>query len=98
MKYEARFLERIVEWVAHPIFVKDRDFRYVLVNRALCEMTGYEQDAMLGKTDYDFFPKEEADFFREKDIELFTTRRAVDILEEPITDSRGARHMLATTK
>jgi PAS domain S-box-containing protein len=98
VRYEASFLERVVEWVAHPIFVKDREFRYVLVNRALCDMTGYECEAMLGKNDYDFFPKEEADFFRKKDIELFTTRRAVDILEEPITDSRGGRHMLATTK
>jgi PAS domain S-box-containing protein len=98
VRYEASFLERIVEWVAHPIFVKDRDFRYVLVNRALCDMTGHPQEAMIGKTDYDLFAKDEADFFRKKDVELFSTRRAVDILEEPITDARGERHTLATTK
>lgn len=95
---ENRFLERIVEWVAHPIFVKDRAFRFVLVNRAFCEMTGFSAEAMLGRTDYDLFPASEADFFRQKDLELLGTKGAVDIAEEPITDARGVRHLLATTK
>ncbi len=98
MKYDAAFLERIVEWVAHPIFVKDREFRYVLVNRALCEMTGFAHDALIGKTDYDICTREEADSFRKQDQELFETRRAVEILEESFTASSGRKHVVATTK
>jgi PAS domain S-box-containing protein len=92
------FLLAIIEHVAHPIFVKDREYRFVLVNRALCEMVGYPQQALLGKTDYDFFPKEQADFFRVKDAEMFTTGAPVVVEQEPITDQAGQVHILATTK
>ena len=92
------FLAEIIDLVAHPIFVKDRGSRFVVLNRAFCEMTGYRRDEMLGKTDHDFFPKSEADFFRQKDVEMFETGRQVVIEEEPITDASGVRHVLATTK
>lgn len=89
---------RILDAVAHPIFVKDRSFRFVLLNQALCDMVGFPRERMLGKTDYDFFPRAEADFFRQKDEELFAAGVPVSIEEEPITDAAGRRHILATTK
>jgi PAS domain S-box-containing protein len=92
------FLAAIVDHVAHPIFVKDRNFRFVLLNHAASELAGYPREQMLGRTDYDFFPRAEADFFRQKDQELFSTEAQVVIDEEPITDGAGRRHMLATTK
>jgi PAS domain S-box-containing protein len=92
------FLAEILERVAHPIFVKDRSFRLVLLNQAFSDMVGYPRAAMLGKTDHDFFPAAEADFFRGKDVEVFTTGAQVTIAEEPITDAEGRVHILATTK
>jgi PAS domain S-box-containing protein len=94
----ADFLAAIIEAVAHPIFVKDRAFRFVLLNDALCRMVGRPREVMLGKTDYDFFPAAESDFFRRKDLEAFESGRALVIDEEPITDASGTRHILATTK
>ncbi|MBI2894052.1 MAG: PAS domain S-box protein [Deltaproteobacteria bacterium] len=95
---EAGLYEAIFDHIAHPIFIKDRQFRFVLLNRALCELVGYRREEMIGKTDYDFFPEPEADFFRQKDLEMFTSGREVTIEQEPITDSAGVRHVLATTK
>jgi PAS domain S-box-containing protein len=92
------FLAEIIERVAHPIFVKDREFRWVLINQAFCDLVGYPSASILGKTDYDFFPTAEADFFRGKDVEMFATGAQVTIDEEPITDASGRRHILATTK
>lgn len=92
------FLAAIIDHVAHPIFVKDRDFRFVLVNGALCRMVGFSREEMLGKTDYDFFPASEADFFRSKDTQLFATGSAVVIDEEPLTGADGKRRVLQTTK
>jgi PAS domain S-box-containing protein len=94
----AAFWLAILDLVAHPIFVKDRAFRFVYVNGAKCAMTGVSRERMLGKTDYDFVPKEEADFFRAKDVEMFESGRPVVIDEEPITDARGERRVLTTTK
>jgi PAS domain S-box-containing protein len=95
---DAAFLAQIIERVAHPIFVKDRAFRWVRLNEAFCQMVGRPRSALLGRTDYDFFPADEADFFRAKDVEVFQTRRTVVIEGEPITDGHGRRRVLATTK
>lgn len=92
------FHAEILDHVAHPIFVKDREFRWVVLNRAFCEMLGYSREAMFGKSDYDFFPPAEADWFRQKDTEMFATGAQVTIDEEPLTDGQGRRHILATTK
>jgi PAS domain S-box-containing protein len=95
---DREFLAEVIERVAHPIFVKDRAFHWVLLNQAFCEMVGYPAAAMLGKGDYDFFPKNEADFFREKDLEMFASGEQVTIAGESITDAQGGVHTLATTK
>ncbi|MBS1151531.1 MAG: sensor histidine kinase [Myxococcaceae bacterium] len=92
------FMAQIVDHLAHPVFVKDRAFRFVYVNRALCQLVGFPREQLVGKTDYDFFPKAEADYFRKKDTETFATANEVEIDEEPITDAAGKRHVLATTK
>ena len=92
------FLSAIIDHVAHPIFVKDRDYRFVLLNRAMEGMIGVPRTEMLGHTDYDFFPKQQADFFREKDLEMFTLGKRVEITEEPLTDKEGRHHVLSTTK
>ena len=49
----------VLEHVAHPLFVKDRAFRFVLLNSALARLVGFPRDAMLGQTDYEFFPRAE---------------------------------------
>ena len=36
----SRFLAEIIDALAHPVFVKDRAFDFVLVNRANAEMLG----------------------------------------------------------
>jgi len=92
------FFELIADHVAHPIFVKDRSFAWVFVNDAFAKMVGVPRGELLGKSDPDFFAKAEADFFRAKDIEMFASGKKIVIDEEPITDAKGNRHVLATTK
>jgi PAS domain S-box-containing protein len=95
---EPGFLEAVVRSVAHPIFVKDRESRLVWVNDAFCELLALERDAILGRTDHDLFPVDQADFFVLKDREVFVTGVTVVIKEELITDASGRIHTLATTK
>lgn len=96
--FDALFLARVIDSVAHPIFVKDREFRFVLLNRAFADLIGRPRAEMLGKTDYDLFAKSEADFFREKDEETFREQRETVIEEEHVTDAHGKTHILSTTK
>ncbi|HJR80990.1 MAG TPA: PAS domain-containing protein, partial [Anaerolineales bacterium] len=89
------FLNSVIESVPNMLFVKDaEDLRFLRWNRAAEELVGFPQEVMLGKNDYDFFPKEEADFFTSKDREVLSSGETLDIPEEPlVTANRGMRYM-----
>ena len=92
------FLGGIVDNTPNPIFIKNRDHRYVVLNQAFSELLGHSRDEMLGKSDYDIFPKDQADFFRKKDDEMFRSGKVIDIPEEPATDKDGNLHYVHTKK
>jgi len=84
------FLNTILENIPNMIFVKDaKDLKFVRFNRAGEKLLGRMRDEMIGKSDFDFFPKEQADAFIAKDKEVLVKGEVVDIPEEPIKTSRG---------
>ena len=42
------------------------------------QLLGYPREKYIGKDVHDMFPKEEADFFRQKDVEMFTRGAKVE--------------------
>jgi PAS domain S-box-containing protein len=98
LQHSQEFLEAIIDNLPNPVFIKDRKHRWVVINQALSDLTGYPTSKMLGKSDYDLFPKVQADFFWKKDREMFNTGRVIDIPEESITDKNGKVHYLHTKK
>ena len=90
-------LEDIINAVGSPIFVKDRQHRWVLLNNAFCEFMGYPRETLLDKSDYDFFPKTEADVFWDRDELVFTTKKT-NMNEERFTDARKVVHTVVTKK
>jgi len=91
------FLKNIINNVADPIFVKDRQHRWIEGNTALWSLMGKPETELLGKSDYDFFPKDQADVFWEKDEEVFTSGK-VNLNIENFTDARGVTHIISTKK
>src|SRR5262245_7346460 len=87
------FLDAIVEHIPDMIFVKRaEDHMFIRFNRAGEELLGWSREELLGKTDHDFYPREQADFFHAKDRETLRNKVLVDIPEEPIeTRARGLR-------
>ena len=92
-----KFLNYTIDAVADPIFVKDEQHRWVLLNDAFCKLIGKQRKELLGKSDYDFFPKQEAEIFWEKDEQVFRTGEENES-EEIFTDASGAKHILSTKK
>ncbi len=87
----------ILEQLPNPVFVKDEQHRWVLLNDAFCRFMGYAREALLGKSDHDFFPRDEADVFWSKDDAVFSTGE-VNENEERFTDAAGREHVILTRK
>jgi PAS domain S-box-containing protein len=87
----------VIESLPHPIFVKDTDSRFVLVNEAMCELMGSSTEMLVGKTDYDFVPKEQADIFRANDILVLETGEPNEN-EELLSDPCGRVRDVITRK
>jgi PAS domain S-box-containing protein len=98
-KEEAFFLQQIIDNVPNMIFVKDaKELRFVLLNKAGEEIFGNTKENVLGKNDYDFFPKDQADFFIGKDREVLNLKKLLDIPEESINSPKNGARVLHTKK
>ena len=91
------YLDEIINAIADPLFVKDSQHRWVLVNNAMCAFLGHTRNELLGKTDYDYSPKNEADEFWKND-EMVLTSGKENINEETFTDGNRVVHNLVTKK
>jgi PAS domain S-box-containing protein len=88
-----KFLNSIIENIPDMIFVKDaKELRFVRFNKAGEDLLGYSKEEMIGKNDYDFFPKKEADAFTSDDRKVLDGKVVVDVGEQPIqTKNKGIR-------
>ncbi len=87
-----RFLDAIIEHIPDMVFVKDAEsLAFTRFNRAGEELLGVPRTALIGKTDYDLFPADEAQFFQAKDRETLAAKNLVEIAEEPIQTASGQR-------
>lgn len=92
------FLDAVVDNIPSMIFVKHADsLRFARINRAMEELLEVPATGLLGKSDHDLFPAEQADFFIRKDREVLEHAEVVDIPEEEIDTPRG-RRILHTRK
>jgi PAS domain S-box-containing protein len=94
----SRFLDSIVENIPNMIFVKEAgELRFERFNRAGEELLGVERGNLVGKNDFDLFPREQAQAFQKRDRETLAAGTVVDIPEEPI-QTKGGERWLHTKK
>ncbi len=80
-------LEAILDNGATLVYVKDLEGRYLLVNREFERLFNVKREQLIGKTDYDVFPREFADRFRANDKKLLASREPVEFEElAPLAD------------
>ncbi|MEH1951536.1 MAG: PAS domain S-box protein [Nostoc sp.] len=95
--FSPAFLHQIINGISDPIFVKDRQHRWVLLNDRYCDFVGHSREELIGKSDYNFFPQVEADVFREIDELVFTTN-ITNENQHLFTDAQGLTHLISTKK
>jgi len=93
-------LEDVVENLPLMVFLKEaQDLRFVMFNRAGEELTGYDSKFLIGMSDLDFFPPQQAAHFMEKDRAVLDGKTDIlDIPEESILTANKGQRLLHTRK
>jgi PAS domain S-box-containing protein len=93
------FITSVVENLPDMIFVKEaKGLTFVRINKAGEQLLGHSREALIGTSDYDHFPKADADYFTETDRQVLASGQLLDIAEEPIETQEQGRRILHTKK
>lgn len=70
-------MKTVIDSSSNLMIFKDQDFKYRIVNKAFCDFTGRSEDEIIGKTDFDIFPKEKAEKYRNSDMQIIKQKEAI---------------------
>jgi PAS domain S-box-containing protein len=87
-------IQGIVDNSKALIYAKDLEGRFLLVNRHLAEVLGLDRESLLGKTDFDLFPREQAGAYRAVDLRVLTGGAPIEA-EEVALGADGLRSYLS---
>lgn len=94
-----RLLDSIIENIPVMVFLKDaQNLRFEMFNKAGETLLGYTRNDLIGKNDYDLFPKEQADGFTRNDRLVLQSHQLLETLEEKVKTASGEIRWLHTFK
>lgn len=92
-------LRQIIDLVPHPIFVKDYEGRFLLVNKTKADMYGMTVEQLTGMLQRDCDPQsEQLTNMQASDQKVLSNNGSLVIPEESFIDTTGKMHTLHTTK
>ena len=99
LEQERTLLKTLIDNIPDAIFAKDTEGRKIIANLADLNNMGCSLESeALGKTDFDFFPKEIAEGFFANDCSVIKTGNAILKREEFFIDKEGKKRWLHTSK
>ncbi len=97
VKNSDHFTNSVLNIIPDPLFVKNDRHEVIYANHEYEKFVGMKKDKFIGRSDYDFFPKEVADGFWKQDEEVLNAQEAVQN-EERVVDSAGRPRIVLTKK
>lgn len=99
LEEERNLLRTLIDAFPDSIYIKDTASHFITGNRALAMRMGLENpDELIGKTDFDFYPREYAEKFRADELRVIESGKALVNYEEPSLDTAGNVRWLLTSK
>jgi len=96
--YKYGLLSYFMDNTPDVIYFKDRKGELVLVNQAHAKALGMKPEDVIGKTDFDFFPKNRAERIATDDMYVIKTGKSMIDKVERATRSDGVASYVSTTK
>lgn len=91
------YLHQIVNCIGDPIFVKDREHRFTLVNNALSSYFDLPAEELIGKTGLELLPEALGRSIWEDEERVFETGKE-SLTEDTIPSRKGAERVFMTKK
>jgi PAS domain S-box-containing protein len=100
MQTDNLFLTGIIDALPVALFCKDYadEGKFVCWNKQAEITWGLKTAEVIGKNDYDFFPKDQGDYFKEKDLDTLNSGELLYIPEEPVDSPILGRRIVRTWK
>ncbi len=99
LRNERILLKTLVDNLPNSIYVKDKNYRKVLANpQNYRQARALSEDEVLGKTDFELYPREIAEKFFEDDRKVIERGEAINDREEFISDQEGNTKWQLTSK
>jgi len=95
---ERDFLQNLLDNIPDAIYFKDRHNRIIKVNKFYIQGTGLKEEEIIGKTDFDFFPYEQAKKMFEDDNYVLNTGKPIIGKIERTLLRNGTWNQVITTK
>jgi PAS domain S-box-containing protein len=86
------FLESVIENIAEPLWIKDRDLRFIYINDTFSELTGYSREDIIGRRDEELYWRDTSRLFKDKELETLETGNLLVADNLPLRDRSGKLH------
>ena len=91
-------LRTVIETIPDLVWLKDPDGVFITCNQKFERMMSRGQDSVIGKTDYDFMDKAQADFFRKNDRAAIVSQAPIKNEEALIFKEDSSKRLMETIK
>jgi len=88
LRQQKNLMSTILASTPDLLVLKDRNSVYEAVNPAFCRFIGKRAEEIIGKTDIELFPHDEAEIYRRDDTRVMETGQP-KIIDEKITGTKG---------
>jgi PAS domain S-box-containing protein len=97
LEFKHNLLESLMENIPDSIYFKDKQGKFIKVNKAKSNHANTTPEKMIGKTEYDFFSEEYANKSYENERKVMETGKPINVIEQSI-DGKGVERWASITK